>query len=199
VNSNLVMYDRETDSFFPQINALGIRGEHRGETLVEVDVVWTTWERWRSLHPDTKVLSRETGYLRNYDRDPYGSYNPRGGYYENDRTLFPLMHRSDRHPPKEMVVGARTPAHSAYFVLAELERAQVQSTEHFLAVYDPDLHTGHVYLRGADNPEVTVRENGRYEVRGETYEAGALPLEPVIPVQGFFFAWHAFFPDSESP
>lgn len=199
VNSNLVMYDRETESYFPQLNATGVRGEHEGQTLVEVELVWTTWERWQTLYPETEVLSRDTGYLRNYDRDPYGAYNPRGGYYRNDRIIFPLMHRSDRHPPKTMVVGARTSERSAYFVIDELERERVQTTENFLAVYDRDLDSGHVYLRAGDDPEVTPRDDGRYEAGGQVHGAAELPLERLIGVEGFFFAWHAYFPDSETP
>ena len=81
LNSNLVLFDRETRSYFSQINATGLTGQHRGRTLDEVNVIWTTWGRWREAHPDTEVLSEETGHLRNYARDPYGGYNPIRGYY----------------------------------------------------------------------------------------------------------------------
>lgn len=199
LNSNLVMYDRETESYCSQLAATCYRGEHRGETLVEHDAVWTTWERWRAAHPDTRVLTENTGHLRNYDRDPYGDYDPRRGYYAEDRTIFPLLHESDAHGAKEMVVGARTEDRSAYFVLSELERERVQSTEDFLAVYDPALDTGHVYATADEQPRVSPAGDGRYEVEGETYPAGDLPLERLVSVEGFFFAWHAFYPESETP
>ncbi len=73
INSNLVMYDRDTGSLWPQISATAIAGEREGETLDEVELFWTTWERWRSLHPETEVLSTDTGHVRDYGRDPYGS------------------------------------------------------------------------------------------------------------------------------
>jgi hypothetical protein len=199
LNSNLVMYDRETDSWCSQIAATCYRGQHRGRSLVEHDAAWTTWERWRAAHPDTRVLSEDTGHLRNYDRDPYGSYNPRGGYYARDHAVFPLLHESDAHHAKEMVVGGRTTDRSAYFVLEQLARDRVQTTEHFLAVYDPDLDTGHLYRVDGEAPGVSPAGEGRYEVDGEEYAADALPLEPVVPVEAFFFAWHAFYPDSETP
>lgn len=196
LNSNLVMYDRETESYFAQINPVGLTGPHRGKSLVEVDLIWTTWERWRSVHPDTRVLSRDTGYMRNYDNDPYGTYNPLGGYYQQDRTVFPLMHRNDRHHAKEMVVGARTEDRSAYFVLEELESDRVQTTDSFVAVYDPDLHTAHIYRD--EDARVTARDDGGYEFEGEAYAAAELPLEKLISLEAFFFAWNAFFPASES-
>lgn len=198
LNSNLVMFDRESRSYFAQIAATGVKGEHRGKTLTEVDVVWTTWGRWRAVHPATRVLTDRTGYLRNYDRDPYGSYNPVRGYYAQDRTIFPLLHESGRYHKKEMVVGGRTSERSVYFVLDELASDRVQSTENFLAVYDEALGTGYIYATDGETPQVSVREDGTYEVDGQAYAPGALPLQPVIPIEAFFFAWHAFYPDSES-
>lgn len=109
VNSNLIMYDRDTDTWFPQVLAAGIRGPHRSAALVERPVVWTTWQRWRAAYPDTEVLSTDTGFARNYNRDPYGAYNPRSGYYEPDSsTMFPLMNDDRRFPPKSEFIGART-------------------------------------------------------------------------------------------
>jgi hypothetical protein len=198
LNSNLVMFDRESGSYFSQIAATGLTGEHQGETLVEVDITWTTWGRWQAAHPDTRVLSDRTGHLRNYTRDPYGSYNPLGGYYEGDRTIFPLLHASDLRHRKEMVVGGRTSERSAYFVLADLARERVQATDHFLAVYDATLGTGYIYGLDGPAPRVSARDDGAYEVDGAAYAPDALPLEPVIPIEAFFFAWHAFYPDSES-
>jgi hypothetical protein len=199
LNSNLVMFDRETRSFFSQIAATGLTGPHRGRTLDEVNLMWTTWERWRAAHPETEVLSERTGHLRNYNRDPYGSYNPLGGYYAQDRTMFPLMHSSSLHHQKEMVVGGRTADRSAYFVMRDLARDRILATASFLAVYHPDLDTGHIYVRDGRDLDIEPRADGRYQLGGEAYASDALPLEQVVSVEAFFFAWNAFYPDSESP
>lgn len=198
LNSNLVMFDRETGSFFSQIAATGLTGPHRGRTLDEVNLIWTTWERWRAEHPETEVLSERTGHLRNYNRDPYGSYNPLGGYYARDRTMFPLMHSSSLHHQKEMVVGGRTAERSAYFVLSDLARERISATATFVAVYDRDLDTGYIYVRDGQNHAIHPVGGGRYEVDGQAYAPDALPLERVVSVEAFFFAWNAFYPDSES-
>lgn len=97
-----------------------------------------------------------------------------------------------------MVVGGRTSERSAYFVLDELARDRVQSTESFLAVYDEALGTGYVYATDGEAPDVSARADGTYEVDGQTYAPGSLSLEAVIPIEAFYFAWHAFYPDSES-
>jgi len=197
LNSNLVMYDRESGSYFSQIAATGLTGPLEGRTLQEVGLTWTTWERWQAVHPETRVLSDRTGFLRNYARDPYGSYNPVGGYYAEDATIFPLMHRSSEHHLKTMVVGARTAEYSVHFVLDELASARVMRSESFVATYDDDLHTGFVYVADSDSPEVEPLDDGSFRVGDETYAADELPLRQVVAVQAFFFAWHAFYPDSE--
>ncbi|TVP54559.1 MAG: DUF3179 domain-containing protein [Gemmatimonadales bacterium] len=201
LNSNLVLFDRETESYFSQINATGLSGEHRGHTLAEVNLIWTTWERWHAAHPDTRVLSDRTGHLRNYDRDPYGSYTPLRGYYVEDRTMFPVMHRSGSQHQKEMVVGARTADASARFVLGDLESERIQMTENFLAVYDPTFHTGVIYERpdGVELDGLRVLPGGDYEFNGEIHPPRELPFEPLVSVDAFYFAWHAFYPDSEHP
>ncbi|MBS3908567.1 MAG: DUF3179 domain-containing protein [Actinobacteria bacterium] len=65
VNSNLIIYDRKSDSYRPQIMGRAITGPARGIALEEFPVVRITWEKWKSEHPDTLVLSRDTGFFRN--------------------------------------------------------------------------------------------------------------------------------------
>lgn len=197
LNSNLVMFDRATRTFFSQIAATGLTGAHAGRTLDEVNVIWTTWERWREAYPATRVLSEQTGYLRSYLRDPYGNYNPLSGYYAQERTMFPVMHRGTRHRLKEMVVGARTARHSAYFVLSALARDRVQSTANFVAIYDPALDTGYIYVKPGGDVAIVPVGDGSYRFQGSLYRAGELPLEARVSVEAFYFAWHAFYPDSE--
>jgi len=197
LNSNLVLFDRDSGTLFSQIAATGLRGRYEGRTLVEVSLIWTTWDRWRARHPDTRVLGERTGHLRNYNRDPYGTYNPLGGYYRQDATIFPLMHSSSRHRSKDMVVGGRTTDRSAYFLMADLRRERIQRTASFLAVYDAGLDTGYIYLRGDATPDVTARADGRYQLVDRVVSAAELPLERLVSVQAFHFAWHAFYPASE--
>jgi len=197
LNSNLVMYDRESGSYFSQIAATGLNGTHEGRSLQEIGLTWTTWERWRAVHPDTKVLSDRTGYLRNYARDPYGSYNPVGGYYADNSTIFPLMHQSSEHHLKTMVVGARTAERSVHFILDDLASARVLRSPGFVAAYDGDLHTGFVYQVDDTSLEVEALADGNFRAGDGTYAADALPLRQVVAVQAFFFAWHAFYPNSE--
>ena len=201
VNSNLVMYDRQTDTYWPQMLAVGITGPHEGDQLVEFDVTWTSWERWRDTHPETSVLSEDTGWGRDYGRDPYGSYDPPSGHYENRNLVFPQFGSGSEHEfhPKRVVIGSRS-SDGALAVFketlaeSELVELDVGGVPH-VVVYDPDLHTGWVYR----NPDsVSVEHDGTAVLVDGTERApDELPLESVVRYDAMWFAWEGYYPDTE--
>jgi hypothetical protein len=196
VNSNLVMYDRDTDTWFPQVLAIGITGPHAGSALVERPIVWTTWQRWRDAHPETEVLSTETGFARNYNRDPYGAYNPRSGYYAPDSaTMFPLMNKDQRFPPKSVVLGARTGEAALAVPLGKLREARRLELDAggdaFTALYDPALDTGYLF-RGRTEAQAEIGGSGP---DGVSWSGGEAP-EPVNSFEAMWFAWAAFYPET---
>jgi hypothetical protein len=82
-NSNLVMWDStnlsdprqdEDFSFWPQMRMQAVTGPQQGKRTPLLPVYEMTWQAWKSLHPDTKVLSSNTGESRDYTRYPYGDY-----------------------------------------------------------------------------------------------------------------------------
>jgi hypothetical protein len=195
VNSNLVMYDRETDSRWPQVLATAMSGPFEGQSLTEFPVTWTSWGEWKETHPDTVVLSEETGFVRNYERDPYGQYNPPRGYYSNANTLFSPLSRDSRYVEKEVFVGARPPEGAIAFRKESLRRDGLltgdvgDATLH--AVYDPALDTAHVY-RG-DGTDLSYSE-GQVTVGDRTVAPDAVPLERVLDLDAMWFAWAGFYP-----
>ncbi|MFC3282696.1 DUF3179 domain-containing protein [Litchfieldella rifensis] len=198
VNSNLVMYDRATDSAWPQILGVAIDGELAGRGLEEFRLFWTTWERWKARHPETRVLTDQTGYVRNYRRDPYGSYHPLGGYYRPDsRHLFPVMNQDGRYAPKEMVFGLRTEDGALAIDRGTLREESVIETRlgdsDYVVIHDPGLGTGWAF----QNPEAieidaTALRFGPEGVSGPGIEK----LEPVNAFEAMWFAWAAFYPDT---
>jgi len=201
VNNNLVMYDRANDGRWPQVTGTAIEGPHEGESLREFRLVWTTWGRWRDRHPETRVLSTETGYARDYGSDPYGGYNPRSGYYARDHiaTLFPdLVDGDDRLPKKAVVLGARTTAGAVAFEKAALRDESVLTADlagdEVAAVYDAPLDTGYVYRTGGASVEAAGE--GRVRVDGEVHAADAVPLDRAYAFDAMWFAWHGFYPET---
>jgi hypothetical protein len=196
VNSNLVMYDRDTDTWFPQVLAVGIRGPHTGRALIERPLVWTTWARWRAAYPQTEVLSTETGFARNYRHDPYGAYNPRSGYYVPDsRTIFPLMNVDDRFPPKTVFLGARTGDAAVAFRIETLRaesRLELEANgQTFTAIHDPELDTGYIF-RGRTQARADIDGFGPHGVNW----VGGDGLDYVNAFEAMWFAWMAFYPQS---
>lgn len=201
LNSNLIMYDRETDSYWPQMLATGISGIHTNDTLVEFDVVWTTWENWRREYPDTEVLTEETGYARNYNRDPYGSYNPKDGHYEDGSLLYPPFEEAGSewaYHPKTVFLGARTEDGSFAVEKAELAEAGICTGEvagnEYVMVYDDALDTGWCY-RNSDGRSIT-HDNGHPSVDGSEYPPDSLPLESIVRYDAMWFAWIGYYPDT---
>ena len=197
VNSNLVMYDRGTDSRWPQVTGTAVEGEMEGQSLQEFRVVWTTWEHWQAAYPDTVVLTDETGFSRRYGSDPYGQYNPDRGYYTSDQTIFPALVSDDRNHPKHVVIGTRNSEGALSFGKdALLEQrvltGSIGSTD-YVAVADATLGTGYVY-ENSDGVTVTPDGDG-YRVAGEVYAADELPLQRTIAFDGMWFAWAGFYPE----
>lgn len=199
INSNLVMFDRAGEGYWPQMLAVSIDGEHAGDHLGEFQMIWTTWLRWRTQYPDTTVLTDDTGFARNYGRDPYGSYTPLSGYYANhDDILFSPLASDGQFRSKEVVIGART-AQGAFCVNKEHLRetglvAGDTGSVDFVTVYDPVLDTGFAYRAGDHD---VAYDEGTVSVDGEDHDPPTLPLDRVIAYDAFWFAWYGYYPSTD--
>ncbi len=74
-NSDLVMYDRQTESWWQQFTGEALVGDYTGTTLTFVPSQIVGWQEFRTTFPEAKVLSRETGHARDYGRNPYAGYD----------------------------------------------------------------------------------------------------------------------------
>jgi hypothetical protein len=99
-NSNLIPYDRQTDSNWSQIRLDCVNGNMIGTDIETFTLLETTWKTWKEMYPSTMVISTNTGHSRDYDRYPYGSYRTNNGYL-----IFPVANEDKRIPVKERVHG----------------------------------------------------------------------------------------------
>ena len=74
-NSDLVMWDRQTESWWQQLTGEGIVGAYAGYLLDLVPAQIVSWGDFKSAFPNADVLSRETGYIRAYGSNPYSGYD----------------------------------------------------------------------------------------------------------------------------
>lgn len=214
VNSNLLMYDRQTDGNWPQILGVAINGPTRGQPLDTVPVVWTAWERWKRRYPNTLVLSRETGHLRAYGRDPYGSYTSDApNYYTSGGPFFPVMAKSSRFPDKKVVIGVKVQDDVLALLKDAATAARVVNLtlggRPLVALYDADLDEVFAYDRQVDGRELVFRRSGQeivdeqsatvWTAQGQATRgklAGAR-LRWTTSFDVMWFAWYAFYPDAK--
>lgn len=112
-NSNLVMYDRATESLWSQMLERSIRGVEIKRIPDRLPVVETTWGTWRTMYPETFVMTENTGFSRNYDVYPYGSYR------QNSSLLFAVDNQNDdRLHRKERVLGINVGTDSRVYPIA---------------------------------------------------------------------------------
>jgi hypothetical protein len=93
--SNLLMYDRATESLWSQSRGEAVVGERTGDELAILPMQLITWEEVQEKYPDALVLSKDTGYTREYDVNPYV------GYEGSDELITDVQARDDRFDTKE--------------------------------------------------------------------------------------------------
>lgn len=168
-NSDLLMYDHQTESLWPQIKGKAVSGPMKGENLELMPSMLTDWEHWFDENPDTLVLSRDTGHRRNYDRSPYGDYE------RSANIFFPVAERDDRYHPKEWIVGLELNGEARAWPFEELERSGRTVIEDELGGEPLEVHF---------NPDARTAQV--FDAEGEEKAS----------TTAFWFAWYAFHPDT---
>ena len=104
---NLVMYDRATESLWPQLTGTASVGLRTGTRLEAIPMGVVGWSQFEAEHPGAPVLSRDTGHDRSYGTNPYVDYDD-----PSSEPIFPLPGgvdgtggADDRLLPKERVIG----------------------------------------------------------------------------------------------
>ncbi|NCF36947.1 MAG: DUF3179 domain-containing protein [Gammaproteobacteria bacterium] len=170
-NSDVLLYDRDTESLWSQILGQAVAGPRVGQSLTAIPISHTSWRDWRNDHPDTLVLSDDTGYSRDYRRDPYA------GYEESRHTYFAVNNRApDTYHPKEVVVGLGVDGVYKAYPFIELERQGKPGFSDSVNGKRFDFEWD------AANRSVTITDSAGHHVAA---------------IQGFWFAWFAFHPDTE--
>ena len=168
-NSDVLLYDRETQSLWSQIKAQAVAGPLKGGRLTAVPVVHTTWADWRARHRESLVLSRKTGFARDYDRDPYA------GYEKSAELIFPVRFRAEGFHPKERVLGIVLDGRAKAYPFVEMARGRGEIT---------DTVAGRA---------VRIR----YSREHQSAEAVDAKGQALVATTLFWFAWAAFHPDTE--
>ena len=167
-NSDVLLYDRKTESLWSQLLNQAISGPMKGERLQMLPLKHTTWSSWQKEHPETLLLSRNTGYRKDYERDPYAGYETQQGLY------FPVSKRDPRYHPKERVLGLELNGMFKAYPMDELTKGGAEQVDHF------------------QGEKVSIRfDAASQSASAHDSEGRLLPA-----VTAFWFAWYAFHPQT---
>lgn len=200
-------YDRRTDTYWSQLTGTAVVGPLVPRELEILPSAITTWEKWRRAHPETVVLSRNTGI---YPPETYGS-NPYGGYANSSRVGFGVREVDDRLSAKELVYGVTGGNESRTYPATTVSAREVIDDEvggvPIAVVENPDDGSVHIFIRSVDDDtlQFTVENGVLVDYAGHPWsfagEARDGPHEgrrlEEIPTHGvYWFAWSSFRPET---
>ncbi len=168
-NSDMLLYDRSTYSLWSQLMHQAISGPLKGKRLAMLPLQLTSWSDWQTRHPSGQVLSTQTGFRRDYSRDPYP------GYAQGESLIFAVDNMSRAYHPKEQVIGVEIDGHFKAYPFIELSRHQGELLDHvggsnIRVIFDPRHRSARVFR--VDGSEIAA-------------------------VISYWFAWYAFHPDTD--
>jgi hypothetical protein len=221
-NSNLIMYDRQTETWWQQATGEGIAGLYAGEQLTFLPTAIISWEDFRENHPDGRVLSTDTGFSRSYGRNPYAGYddiNNSPFLFSGDTPdqLLPMARvltidldgeavaysydvLSDLHVVNDEIAGQPIVVLWVAGTASALDSSNlaagrdVGAANSFSRVLD-----GQTLTFSFDGERIVDQETGSvWNVLGEAVEGelSGAQLEPVVGVNHFWFSWAAFKPET---
>ncbi len=150
--ANVLMYDRQTESLWSQAKRQAVAGPMTGAKLAVLPSVLTSWEKWVKRHPDTMVLSLDTGYNRDYDSDPYASY------YKSSRGFFSLFDAGPGEEEKALVAGLVLNGTARAYPLDLLRKAGpiTDRLDGLTLTIAHDAQTDRISVSSADGSELEV-------------------------------------------
>lgn len=195
--SNKLMYDRQTGTLWSQLSGRPVMGPLASSDLQleKLPIIVTTWKDWRTIHPDTLVVSRKTGFDRDYDRAPYA------GYFASDELMFPVWRHDARLDRKEWVWTAEIEGVARAWKISDLQKNPILN-DHLgdrpvLLLTNPKSGGVRMYERPEDERFVAVDEGSvvaesgaRFRISEEalTSEEGARLIR-LTGHEAFWFAW----------
>ena len=212
--SDMIMYDRQTETWWQQFIGEGIVGEMTGVRLKQIDSQIIAFEDFAKAYPAAEVLSQDTGHLRNYGTNPYAGYD--------NINSFPFLFRGDedpRLPPMERVLAVKQGGRHILFPFSILEKQPLINQKDFV-VFSPnkmrsaldqrdiassrDIAAAAAFKRNIDgkiltfelqNDQLLDKETGStWDLLGRA-TAGKLKGQQLVKTDAgvhFAFAWLAF-------
>ncbi len=214
--NNLILYDRTFYSRYSQMQIRGVNGPMSGTQLETFPVIQTSWQVWKKMYPDSKILLPNTSFSFGYSGFLYGEDYLSG----NSATVFPIKHQDNRLERKVRGIGiiegvAQEDANVTFFPISNfgeginlinhsthrIEAVITGSTDkNFAVAFQRVLPDGKVLeltaVQGSLPVIMTDQEGNKWDLFG--FAVGGprkgKHLTPVLSYTGYWFAWADFFP-----
>ena len=207
IRNVLVMYDRQTESYWSQLLGESVAGTMVGTKLEFLPSWMMTWERWKEIHPDTLALDKEG---RRGGRDAYD------GYYVSDRAgVIGKTNNDDRLYTKEFVIGVELDNEAIAYPFSVLNEESIVNDaidgNELVVVFDQQGGSGLVYDRNLNGQLLTFNLGEEDmtmidEETGSVWDAfsgkaidGPLAGDQLDRIKStivFWFGWVDFHPDT---
>jgi Protein of unknown function (DUF3179) len=198
--SNKLMYDQATHSLWSQFTGRPVVGPLTGSgiELAVLPVTIASWRDWQARHPDTKVLSLETGYERDYALgQPYGEY------FASAELMFPLLVPDGRLLPKDYVFALRADGREQAWPLADFGGGRVINAKvgdlPVVLVGDAATRTVRAYESGelefaaGSSPTTLVADGQAWQIQEDALVGPDGARLPRLPGHiAYWFAWQGF-------
>jgi hypothetical protein len=209
--SNKLMYDRQTGTLWNQLTGEPVNGPLVGSgiKLERLPVAVASWGNWQRSHPETRVLSLETGFQRDYTPGkPYGSY------FASPETMFPVHQRSKVLPEKAWIYALVVGGVPKAYPLDRLAKEGIVNDElggrKVLLVLEPGAEAQNRTVRAYDRGDRVFARNERAflgavfltDQDGQAWRVGEEALTtpdgkslPRLPGHlAYWFGWFSFYP-----
>lgn len=170
-NSDVLLYDKATESLWSQIGMKAISGKRKGDELTILPATHTTWKDWSTRYPNTSVLSLETGYKRDYSRNPYS------GYERNRKLYFPVVNKDNRFHPKDWIAGVILKGKAKAYPFNEIKKLNTPRGS---------------FTDTIDGDPLTIS----YDLSHRTLTVEDASGSEIPNTQSYWFAWAAFHPET---
>ncbi len=207
-NTNLMPYDRETDSYWSQLRLDCVNGDLLNQKIETTQILETTWATWKKAFPDAVVMNTDTGFDRNYTAYPYGDYRT-----NHSNIIFPVSNLDERLPAKERVLGVLGESIQKVYSIELFENDRIifdevdgvsnivigsKADNFILAFEDPGLNN--LQFVSDQLPIVASDEDGNVINMGGKIIEGPNQGQSLVPLNsfmGYFFAFGTFYEDME--
>ncbi len=211
-NSNLIPYDRESDSNWSQMANECVNGDLINTPINTYLLVEMSWATWKEMYPDADVITTNTGTNRTYGNYPYGSYRT------SNSLNFPVDIDDDRLHRKERVLGVIINGKAVAYQFEKFSGDNLQlvndnfegkdlvivgsEEKNFLVAFERELDGTVLTFDVLQNelPAILEDQDGnKYDIFGKRIEGVDIGKTLATPTNyiGYWFSWGAFYPDTK--